>query len=131
MLQFAGTPAAYRASRDRLARLREHCRLGAGEVAMASAADLELELDGRVILPAWQNAYLIRKGTFPLEAWREDLARTQVRWLVHGRDFLEPPPERIEGITEVSAYRKELRDTVESNFVLDAEIDGLLVFRRR
>jgi hypothetical protein len=130
-VQLAGTPSACQASRDRVARLRDHCRLRPGEVVMASGADLELELDGRVVLPAWQNAYLIRKGTFPLEAWREDLTRPQVRWLVHGRDILDPPPDRIEGITEVSAYRKELRDIVESHFVLDAEIDGLLVFRRR
>jgi hypothetical protein len=128
---FAAAPAAYRVSRDRLERLRQHCSLRPGEVLMASGADLELEMDGRVILPAWQTAYLIRTGKFPLEAWREDLTRPQVRWLVHGRDFLDPPPARIEGITEVSAYRKELRDVVDRNFVLDTEIDGVLVFRRR
>jgi hypothetical protein len=127
----ANAPALYRASRDHLARLRQHCPLRTGEVLMASSADVELEMNGRVVLPAWQNAYLIRTGRFPLEAWREDLARPQVRWLVHGRDFLDPPPERIEGIVEVSAYRKELRDVVEQNFVLDQEIDGVLVFRRR
>jgi hypothetical protein len=131
LVGFAGAPAAYRASRERLAWIRQHCPLREGEVLMASGADIELEMNGRVILPAWQTAYLIRTGTFPLEAWREDLARPQVRWLVHGRDFLDPPPDRIEGITEVSAYRKELRDTVERNFVLDADMDGLLAFRRR
>jgi hypothetical protein len=88
-------------------------------------------VNGRVIVPAWQSAYLIRTGRFPLEAWREDLARPQVRCLVHERDYLDPPPERIEGITEVSPFRKELRDVVEKNFTLGAEIEGLLVFRRR
>jgi hypothetical protein len=128
---FAGAPAAYRASRERLDQLRQHCALRPGEVLMASGADIELEMNGRVVVPAWQTAYLIRTGKFPLDAWREDLARPQVRWFVHGRDFLVPPPERIEGITEVSAYRKELRDVVERNFVQDTDIDGLLVFRRR
>jgi len=36
----------------------------------------------------------------------------------------------VEGITEVSAYRRELRSAVEENFVLDT-IDNLVVFRRR
>jgi len=92
---------------------------------------MELVANGRVIVPAWQSAYLIRAGQFPLRAWREDLAMPQVRCFVHDRDFLTPPPERIEGVTEVSPYRKELRDVVEQNFVLQGEFDGLLVFRRR
>jgi hypothetical protein len=131
VLGFAHAPAQYRTYHDRLVRLREHCPIHPGEVLMSGSADLELEMNGRVLIPAWQSAYLIRTGKFPLEAWREDLARPQVRWLVQGRDYLDPAPERIEGITEVSAYRKELRDVVEKNFILDAEIDGLLVFRRR
>jgi hypothetical protein len=54
-----------------------------------------------------------------------------VRWFLHTRDWLDPVPERVEGITEVSAYRKELRDAVNESFVLDREIGVLLAFRRR
>jgi hypothetical protein len=131
LVGLAGAPARYETARNRVAGVRAACPLGPGDVVVAGSADLELEVDGRVIVPAWQSAYLIRTGRFPLEAWREDLARPQVRCLVHEHDYLDPPPERIEGITEVSPFRKELHDVVEKNFVLYTEFDGLLVFRRR
>ena len=112
--------------------LRAHCTLRPGEVIVSSDSTLELELDGRVIVPSWQTSYLVRNGQFPLEAWRRDLARPDgARWFIHSEDYLEPPPERIEGIVEVSAFRKELRDVMEASFVYDGEIDGMLVYVRR
>ena len=112
--------------------LRAHCALRPGEVIVSSDSKLELELDGRVIVPSWQTSYLVRTGKFPLDEWRRDLARPDgARWFVHSEDYLEPPPERIEGITEVSAYRRELHDVMEASFVYDDEIDGMLVYRRR
>jgi hypothetical protein len=112
--------------------LRAHCTLRPGEVIVSSDSTLELELDGRVIVPSWQTSYLVRTGKFPLEDWRRDLARPDgARWFVHSEDYLEPPPARIEGATEVSAYRKELRDVMETSFVFDREIDGMLVIMRR
>jgi hypothetical protein len=131
LIGFARSPARYEAARERVAYVRAACPLRPGEVVVAGSADLELEVNRRVLVPAWQSAYLIRTGRFPLDAWREDLARPQVRCLVHERDYLDPPPERIEGITEVSPFRKELRDVVEKTFTLDSEFDGLLVFHRR
>jgi hypothetical protein len=103
-----------------------------GEVVVSSDSTLELELDGRVIVPSWQTSYLVRAGKFPLDEWRRDLARPDgARWFVHSEDYLEPPPARIEGITEVSAFRRELRDVMEASFVYDGEIDGMLVYVRR
>jgi hypothetical protein len=112
--------------------LRAHCALRPGEVIVSSDSTLELELDGRIIVPSWQTSYLVRNGQFPLEAWRGDLARPDgARWFVHSEDYLEPPPDRVEGVTEVSAFRKELRDVMEASFVFDTEIDGMLVYVRR
>jgi hypothetical protein len=112
--------------------LRAHCTLRRGEVIVSSDSTLELELDGRVIVPSWQTSYLVRNGQFPLDAWRRDLARPDgARWFIHSEDYLEPPPERVEGIVEVSAFRKELRDVMEASFVYDGEIDGMLVYVRR
>jgi hypothetical protein len=112
--------------------LRAHCTLRPGEVIVSSDSTLELELDGRVIVPSWQTSYLVRTGKFPLEEWRHDLARPDgAHWFVHSEDYLEPPPAVIEGITEVSAYRKELRDVMEASFAFDTEIDGMLVYVRR
>ena len=112
--------------------LRAHCTLRPGEVIVSSDSTLELELDGRIIVPSWQTSYLVRNGKFPLDAWRRNLARPDgARWFVHSEDYLEPPPDRVEGITEVSAFRKELRDVMEAAFVYDTEIDGMLVYGRR
>ena len=112
--------------------LRAHCALRPGEVIVSSDSTLELELDGRIIVPSWQTSYLVRSGKFPLEAWRRDLARPDgARWFVHSEDYVEPPPDRVEGVTEVSAFRKELRDVMEASFVFDTEIDGMLVYVRR
>jgi len=112
--------------------LRAHCTLRPGEVIVSSDSTLELELDGRVVIPSWQTSYLVRKGQFPLDEWRRDLGRSDgARWFVHSEDYLEPAPALVEGITEVSAYRKELRDVMEATFVYDREIDGMLVYVRR
>ncbi len=140
---FAATPARYQASRDELARLRASCPSFPVKSCWPAARTWSSRIDGRVIVPAWQTAYLIRTGTFPLQAWREDIARPEVRCLALGRDYLDPPPARIQGAIEVSAYRKELRDIVEKTFALQKPAkpakpaepaegnDGLLVFRRR
>ena len=112
--------------------LRAHCTLRPGEVIVSSDSTLELELDGRVIVPSWQTSYLVRSGKFPLDEWRRDLMRSDgAKWFVHSEDYLEPPPARIQGTTEVSAYRKELRDVIEASFAYDGEIDGMLVYVRR
>ncbi len=113
-------------------KLRANCTLRPGEVVVSSDSTLELELDGRIVVPSWQTSYLVRNGQFPLDEWRRDLARPDgARWFIHSEDYLEPPPERIEGIVEVSAYRKELHDVIEASFVPDGEIDGMLVYVRR
>ena len=128
---FAGAPSEYRGVQKLIADLKASCPLDRGEVVIASDVRIELAIDGRILIPAWQNAYLVRSGKFPLDGWREDLARKEVRWFIHGREILDPPPERIEGVTEVSVYRKELKAAVDESFVLDHEIDGVLVYRRR
>jgi hypothetical protein len=128
---FLRGPAQWRAWPALMDRIREACPRTSGEVVMAYDARIELELDGRILVPAWQNAYLIRRGAFPLAAWREDLARPEVRCFVHDRSLLDPPPERITGVTEVGPYRKELRDVVLSLFVLDRAVGPLLIFLRR
>jgi hypothetical protein len=131
--ELAGAPDAYRAWNDRVSALRDRCPLRPGEVLVATDASLEMQIDGRVIVPSWQSSYLVRSGTFPLEAWRRDLAMPEVRCFVDGPEFLAPRPERVEGITEVNAMRRELRDVIEADFDCDApeRVDGLLLYRRR
>ena len=131
--ELARTPANDRARDALVTELRERCPLQPGQVVVATDVSLELELDGRILVPTWQTSYLVRRGTFPLDLWRADLARPEVRWFVDGAEFLQPQPERIEGITEVNALRRELRDVIDDNFTYDGTVgDGaLLVYRRR
>jgi hypothetical protein len=130
---FWRAPEEDRAAHLRVDAIRRRCPLRGGQVLVSDDPTLELEIDGRIIVPVWQNSYLIRAGTFPLQAWREDLARPEVAWFVHDAAFLQPAPEHIAGITEVNAFRRELRDVIEANFVRDpsTEDGGLLVFHRR
>jgi hypothetical protein len=112
--------------------VRSRCPLRPGEVLVSSFVGLELAIDGRVVVPDWQNAYLVRAGKFPLDAWRADLASPAgARWFVARSDFEDPAPERIEGPTEVSAYRRELHDVVAAHFVYRESIGNVLVFERR
>jgi len=135
--ELARAPASDRARDGLVGDLRDHCALRPGEVVVATDVSLELELDGRILVPSWQSSYLVRRGTFPLDAWRRDLARPEVRWFVDGPEFLEPPPERVEGITEANALRRELRDVIADEFAYDGRVGSaeqggeLLVYRRR
>jgi hypothetical protein len=134
---FWHAPAEDCTARRRVEAIRRRCRLRGGQVLVSDDPALELAIDGRIIVPVWQNSYLVRAGTFPLQAWREDLARPEVAWFVHDAAFLQPAPEHIAGITEVNAFRRELRDTIEENFELAPSTEsidagaGLLVFQRR
>ena len=121
----------YAGRRAFLDEVKAACPLGEGEVVMSNDVRLELELDGRVIIPCWQTSYLVRDGRFPLEAWKDDLRRKEVRWLLHTRDLFNPTPDKVEGITEVSAYRKELRAVVEEEFEVERGIGPLVVLRKR
>jgi hypothetical protein len=111
--------------------VKEACPLAGGDVLVSTDVVMELETDGRIIVPVWQNTYLLRNGAFPADVWRHDLASPHVKCLLSGRDILEPLPQEIAGITEVGAFRKELRDAVDANFVLDREVSGWLVYKRR
>jgi hypothetical protein len=124
-------PAAYAAARDKVARIRAATPLSANEVVYPQDSGLQVQLCDRILIPAWQNAYLVRKGTFPIEAWSRDLTRPEVKWLVLDGDYRVPSPEPLPPDAEVSVYRRELRATIEASFVLDREIDGSLLFRRR
>ena len=45
-----------------LAALREACPLANGNIIVSSDLTMELEIDGRVIVPLWQTTYLTRRG---------------------------------------------------------------------
>jgi hypothetical protein len=128
---FADDAMLTRQRKDLVAQIRDACPLGAGDVLVSTDVVMELEIDGRIIVPVWQNTYLLRTGVFPADVWRRDLASPHVKCLLSGLDMKEPLPQEIAGITEVGAFRKELRETIDANFALDREVGGWLVYKRR
>jgi hypothetical protein len=120
---------AYRAA---LAEVDRHCARDPGDAIVSTDVTLELALDGRLFVPSWQSSFLVRSGTFPIDAWRSDLRDPHVRWLVLGFDPDEPNlhPTADERV-EVSAFRDLLRPVIDETFVHDGRIGPWHVFRRR
>lgn len=132
---YARELAAWRVHDEELTSIDRHCGrdAGRGEVVVSSDVTVELALDGRILVPDWQSAFLARRGTFPVDAWRGDLGDPRARWLV--LPFDPAAPTSIEDTNdtrmEVSAFRDLLRPAVDRHFVRDAQIGGFVIFRRR
>jgi hypothetical protein len=82
-------------------------------------------------VPEWQRSFLVRRGAFPIDAWRRDLQDPHVRWVALDFDPAIPAKKTNDARVEVSAYRVALRDVLEASFVRDATTGGFVVFRRR
>ncbi len=128
---FSGERTASITRAELVPAMREACPLAAGDVALSSDLTLELDLNGRIVVPLWQTSYLVRRGIFSAEMWANDLRDPHVACLITGREFLDPVPENITGIVEVSAWRKELRPELDRDFVYDRNVMGWLVYKRR
>lgn len=120
----------WRSQTAAIAAVDRHCVREPGELVVSSDPTIELALDGRILVPDWQSAFLARVGKFPADAWRNDLRNPRVRWLA-----LEVDPEEPlignDARVEVSAFRDVLRSVVEEEFVRDAVVAHFVVFRRR
>jgi len=131
---YANEIAAWRTHGEELASIDRHCGRdpGRGEVVVSSDVTLELALDGRILVPDWQSAFLARRGTFPVDAWRSDLGDPRARWLVLPFDPASPASVEDTNDTrmEVSAFRDLLRPAIERNFVRDARVGRFVIFRR-
>lgn len=119
----------------RVKRLKEHCRLREREFLVSNNTSLEMELNGRLSVPPWQSAFLVRKGKFPLEAWRSDLLLPEVRWLALGEDVLAPraplAKRSNDDSVEHDPYREWMAELIRDNYEYDANVSGVFVFKRR
>ncbi len=126
---FAQAPAAYATWQPMMDEVRRVCPLAPGQVVMSNDVRVEVEINGRVIIPAWESSHMARTGEIPLDAWRQDLVRPEVRCLVTEPRFFDPLPTGA-AFDDVPVYRRELRDTVEANFVPSARAEQLLIWTR-
>jgi hypothetical protein len=129
--QFAREPARYRMHDAVAAAVDQHCTRKPGEFVASSDLELELSLNGRFSVPAWQSGFLARSGKFPADAWREDLARPEVRWLALAIDPRKPPGTSNDERVELSAFYDVLAPVVRDEYVFDAQVAGMFVFRRK
>jgi hypothetical protein len=64
--------------------VRDRCGASADDVVASDEQGAELALDGRILTPAYQMAWLVHAGKYPAELWARDLAAANVRcFLVH------------------------------------------------
>ncbi len=124
-------PARYRHHDEVERAVDAHCARKPGEFVVASDLVLELALNGHISVPAWQTAFLARTGRFPADAWREDLARPEVRWLALSVDPREPPGTSNDDRVELSPFYDVLAPVLREHYEFDKKVAGVFVFRRR
>lgn len=128
---YVSEPARYHRHDEIAAAVDRHCTRKPGEFVVSSDLELELSLNGRFSVPAWQSGFLARNGRFPVEAWREDLARPEVRWLALAIDPRKPPGTSNDEQVELSPFYDVLKDVVFEHYVFDEVVAGTFVFRRK
>jgi hypothetical protein len=129
--QLLEEPGRYRSYEASKRLIDEHCKRSPGEFVASGDLRLELELNGRISVPAWQSAFLARNGRFPAQAWREDLARPEVRWIALSMDPRQPPGTTNDEIVELSPFYDILKDVVLEHYELDEVVAGTYLWRRK
>jgi hypothetical protein len=127
--QYLSEPARWRRHDEIVALLDRHCIRGPTDFVASSDLELELALNGRFSVPAWQSGFLARSGKFPADAWREVLARPEVKWLALAIDPRLPPGTSNDEKVELSPFYDVLKDVVLERYAFDAVVGGVFVFR--
>jgi hypothetical protein len=129
--RYVHEPARYRLHDEVAAAVDRHCVRKPGEFVVSSDLELELSLNGRISVPAWQTGFLARNGRFPADAWRADLVRPEVRWIALAIDPRQPPGTSNDEKVELSPFYDVLKDVVLDNYAFDEIVAGMFVFRRK
>jgi hypothetical protein len=127
---FVRDARTWRDRADAIAAIDRHCVRDEGDIVMSTDVELELILDGRILVPEWQSSFLVHVGRFPVEGWRDALRDDRVKYVALAFDPHEPLHRRL-GDDQVSAYRWELLDVLDREFELDDRVAGMVVYRRR
>lgn len=101
--------AAERADARIVASIPARCGARDGDLVAADEAGVELLLDGRILAPAYQTAWLVHGGRFPAATWISDLSSARVRCFVLRSGDLAPAPEIERAVARSFAPRFEER----------------------
>jgi len=129
--EYLREPGRYRHHDEVVRLIDRHCVRAPGSFVVSSDLELELSLNGRFSVPAWQSGFLARSGRFPVDAWRADLVRPEVRWLALAIDPRAPPGTSNDEQVELSPFYDVLKDVVLDHYAFDAVVGGVFVFKRR
>jgi hypothetical protein len=109
----AGIPLA----RERaavVANARAICGAGANDVILADEPGLELELNGRIVATPFQTTHRVRRGSYPVAPWIEDVERPEVTCFIAQDDILDRPLDDV--IVEHDRLGSELRHALRERF---------------
>jgi hypothetical protein len=129
------TTASFQASRGALvrrgaiARARAECGARSTDLVLADQPGLEMALDGRVLQTPYQFTQLARKGLFPVDLWKSDIAAPQIRCLVTETDLRAPAPAAAD--LENERFGQEIRPALLARFELVTTDGGLWIYRAR
>jgi hypothetical protein len=118
-------PAAHAAIVD----ARRACGAAPDDIVIADEVGLELMLDSRIVQVPFVMTHLIRAGRYPVELWRSDVTRPQVRCLAMQSDLLERPPGEVDVAQDL--FGPEMRSTLRDKFSLVSARAGIWVYRAR
>ncbi|HEV3192963.1 MAG TPA: hypothetical protein VGY54_20795, partial [Polyangiaceae bacterium] len=114
---------------DAIGRVRARCGAAPSDLVLAESPGLEMMLDGRVIETPFQMTHLVRRGRYPIELWKADIAAPEVRCLVTESDLLERPLSEVS--IDDDRFGPEMRAALVARFELVARDDGYWIYRAR
>jgi len=111
-----------------IARAREICGAGPGDIVLAPDLGIEFMINGRILTTPFQMTYLARAGQYPLSLWMSDLESVHVRGIVMENDVLERPPGEAPSYDRLDP---PVRALLARELVRVESAAGLRVYRRR
>jgi hypothetical protein len=115
--------------RNAIARARAECGARSADLVLADQPGLEMALDGRVLETPYQFTHLARKGLYPIDLWKSDIAAPQIRCLVTETDLRDPAPAAAD--LENERFGPEIRPALLARFELVTSDGGLWIYRAR
>jgi hypothetical protein len=110
-----------------LADLRASLR--GSELMLSDDAGVEFAIDARLIDTPFQTTQLVRRGSFPREAWLADVGRPEIVAVVATSDLLDKPLGDVDLIHD--RYDVELRRFLRDQFTLARRDAGYSLYSRR
>jgi hypothetical protein len=108
---------------------RRTCGAAPNDVVIADEVGLEMMLDGRVVQVPFAMTHLVRAGRYPVQLWREDVTRPEVRCLAMQDDLLERPLDQVHVADDL--FEPQMRRVLRDHFQLVSTTGGIWLYRAK